>query len=67
MEDILLLSISRNSLPTPSLDDIFLGNFALLSSSVLVEDLIRWNRGFEIFLIDQYAGDIGNTSIAGKD
>ena len=30
-----------------------------------MEDLIKWKRDFEIFFIDHYAGDIGNTSIAG--
>ena len=50
-EDAPLLSISGNSLQTPSLDDIFFGNFILSNSIILVEDLIRWNRGFETFLI----------------
>ena len=36
------------------------------NSIILLEDLIRWKRGFEIFLIGQYAGDIGNKIIAGK-
>ena len=40
-EDVPLLSISRNSLETPSLDYIFFGNFTLLNSIILVEDLIR--------------------------
>ena len=31
-----------------------------------MEDLIRWNRGFETFLIDRYDGKIGNKNIAGK-
>ena len=35
-------------------------------SIILVEDLIRWNRIFEIFLIGHYAGDIGNKNNAGK-
>ena len=65
-ENVLLLSISSNSLQTPSLDDILLGNFTLSNSIILVEDLIRWKRGFEIFLIDYYADDIGNKNIAGK-
>ena len=51
---------------TPSLDYILLGNFILSNSIILLEDLIRWKRGFEIFLIGQYAGDIGNKIIAGK-
>ena len=40
-EDVPLLSISRNSLQTPSLDDIFFRNFTLSNSIILVEDLIR--------------------------
>ena len=31
-----------------------------------MEDLIRWNRGFEVFLIDYYDGEIVNTNITGK-
>ena len=49
-----------------SLDDIFLKNFALSNSIILVEDLRRWNIGFEIFLIDRYGGEIGNKNITGK-
>ena len=60
------MSISRNSLETPSLNYIFLGNFILPNSIILVEDIIRWNRGLEIFLIDRYDGKIGNINIAGK-
>ena len=60
------MSISRNSLETPSLNYIFLGNFILSNSIILVEDIIRWNRGFEIFLIDRYDGKIRNINIAGK-
>ena len=60
------MSISRNSLETPSLNYIFLGNFILSNSIILVEDIIRWNRGFEIFSIDRYDGKIGNINIAGK-
>ena len=30
----------------------------------LVENLIKWKRGFEIFLIDQYACGIGNKNTA---
>ena len=33
---------------------------------ILMEDLIRWNRGFETFLIDYYDGEIVNTNITGK-
>ena len=64
--DSFLLPISRTSLQTPSLDDIRLGNFTLSNSIILVEDLIRGERGFEIFLLDHYAGDIGNENISGK-
>ena len=51
---------------TPSLDYILLGNFILSNSIILLEDLVRWKRGFEIFLIGQNAGDIGNKIIAGE-
>ena len=36
------------------------------NSIILVEDLIRWKRGLEIFLIPRSAGDIENKNIAGK-
>ena len=63
-ENVLLLSISRSSLQTPSLDDILLEN---LSNSIIpVKELIRLRNGFEIFLIDHYAGDIENNNITGK-
>ena len=65
-EDVPLLSISRNSLQTPSLDDIFLRNWTLSNSIILLEDLIRWNRRFAIFLIGHYAGDMRNKNIAAK-
>ena len=65
-ENTLLLWVSRNSLQTPSLVDLILGNFILRNSTLLVEDLIRWKRCFEIFLIDHCASDIGNKNIAGK-
>ena len=38
------------------------GKFYSVKYNILVEDLIRWKRGFEIFLIEHYAGDIGNIS-----
>ena len=41
-------------------------NFISSNSIILVEDLIKWKRCFEIFLIDYCAGDIGNKNIAGK-
>ena len=65
-ENVLLLSIPRYSLWIPSLDDILLENFTFPNSDNLVEDLISWKKGFEIFLIDHYTGDIGNKNIAGK-
>ena len=40
------------------------GNFTCSNSVILVEDLTRWKRRFEIFLIDHYVGDIGNKNIA---
>ena len=58
--------ISGNSLQTLSLADILLGNFTLSNSIILVEDVIKWKRGFEIFLIDHYHGDIRKKNIAGK-
>ena len=64
-ENLQALSVSRNSLQTPSLDQALLGKFTLSNSIILVDDLIRWKRGFEIFLIDHYA-DIGNKNIADK-
>ena len=60
------MSISRNSLETPSLNDVFLRNFTLSNSNILLEDLIRRNKGFEIFLIDCYYSKIGNENIDGK-
>ena len=48
-ENILLLSISRSSLQTPSSDDIRAGNFAWSNWIILVEDLIRWKRGLKHF------------------
>ena len=58
--------ISRNSLQTSSLDDILSGNLSLPNSIISMEDLIIWKRGFEIFLINQYAGGIRKKNIAGK-
>ena len=43
-----------------------LHDFALSDSIILVEDLIRWNKDFEIILIDNYAGDIWIQNIASK-
>ena len=59
-ENVLLLSISRNSLYIPSLEGILLGNFAWSSSIILVEDPVKWKTCFEILLIDHFAGDIRN-------
>ena len=52
-ENVLLLSISRNSLQTPSLDDKPLRNVTLSNSIISIRNLIRWKRDLEIFLIDQ--------------
>ena len=60
------ISISKNWLEAPSLDDILLESFTLPNSIISVKDLIRWKRGFEMFLIDYYAGDIGNNNVTGK-
>ena len=62
----IILSISINSLQMPSSDDILWENFALSNSIILVEDLARWKRGFETFLIGRYTGDNGNKDIAGR-
>ena len=43
------MSISRNFLQTPSLDDILLGNSTFSGSVIFVEDTITWRRNFEIF------------------
>ena len=59
---IVKLSISRNSLPIPSLDDILRENFTLPNWIMLVAELKRWKRSFEIFLIDHYADDNGKQS-----
>ena len=45
---------------------MLLGNFTVSNSIILVEDLVRRTRCFEIFLTDHFAGDIGNKNIAGK-
>ena len=63
-ENILLPSISINFFQTTSSNYIVGGNFVCSNSSILLEDLTRWMSGFEIFLIDHYAGDIGNKNIA---
>ena len=36
------------------------------NSDILVEDLIRQKRCFEIFLIDPLAGDTGNKNVVGN-
>ena len=65
-ENVLLQLISKYSLQTPSLDNILLGNFKFSNSVIFVKDLIRWMRGFEMFLTDHYTGDSANKKIAGK-
>ena len=61
-----ILPILKSSLQIPFLDDILWQHFTLSNSIILVKDLTRWKKRFEIFLIDQYAGDNGNKNIAGK-
>ena len=48
-KNIVLQSISRNILQTPPADDTLAGNFTRSNSIILVEDLIRWKGGFELF------------------
>ena len=45
-------------------DYILVENFTCSNSIIIVEGLIRWKRGFEMFFIDHYVGDIGNKNIA---
>ena len=59
-ENIRLLLISRDSIHTLSSDDILAGNFTWSNSTILVEDVIKWKKDFEILMIDYYAGDIGS-------
>ena len=66
LENVLLESISVRSLQILSLEYILLGYFTLSSSMISMEDLIRLTKGVETFLIDHYAGDIGNQNITGK-
>ena len=47
--NVMLLSISRNSLRALYLDNKLLGNFTLSNLIILVEDLIRWKRGIDVF------------------
>ena len=54
----------KNFLQAPSLDDMLLVIFTLSNSIISLKYLIKWKRGFEIFLIDHYAGDIGNKKIS---
>ena len=56
------LSISRNSVPIPSLDDKLRKNFTLPNWIMLMAELKRWKKCFEIFLIDHYADDNGKNS-----
>ena len=61
-----LLLVLRNSLQTSSLDDMVLGNFIMSNSIISVKDIIIRKRGFEIFLIDHYVGDVENKNITGS-
>ena len=54
----------NNFLRITSSGNIVEGNFTWRNSIILVEDLTMWKGGFEIFLIDCYAGDIRNKNIA---
>ena len=63
-ENILLTSISRSSIQTSSSDYMFEGNFTWSNSIILVEDLIRWKKSFEVFLIDHYTCDVINKNAA---
>ena len=54
------------SLQITFLDDIFFINFSLSNSIISVKNLIKWKRGFEIFLIDYWAIDVGKNNITGK-
>ena len=62
--NVLLLSISRNSLQNNSI--FLLEKFTAPNSLILVKDLTRGKRGFDIFFIDHYVGDIGNKNITGE-
>ena len=42
------------------------GKFYIAKFKISVKDLIKYKRGFEMFFIDHYAGDIGNKNITGK-
>ena len=46
------------------LDCIFLGNYTFSNSNILVEELVKRKRCFEIFLSEHCASDIGNKNIA---
>ena len=56
----------KKFLQTTSVGNILLENFTLSNSIILLEDLMKWKRCFEMFLIDYYAGDIENKNVAGK-
>ena len=43
-----------------------LEKFTSPNSLILVKDLTRGKRGFDIFFIDHYVGDIGNKNITGE-
>ena len=54
-KNILLLTIARNPLRTPTSDDIL---SEILHAQIQLFYLIKWKRGFGFFLIDHYARDI---------
>ena len=66
LEVLIYFKTYLNSLQTPSLDGILLGNFTLSNSIILVEEFIKWKRCPELFLIDYCAGDIRNKNITGN-
>ena len=56
----------KKFLQTTSVGDMLLENFTLSNSTILLEDLMKWKRYFEMLLIDYYAGDIENKNVAGQ-
>ena len=56
----------KKFLQTTSVGDMLLENFTLSNSTILLEDLMKWKRCFEMLLIDYYADDIENKNVAGQ-
>ena len=61
---MLLLSVSRNSFQTQSSDDTC-GKFYMVKFNYFSGRPNKVKQRFEIFLIDHYAGYIGNKNISG--